>query len=76
MDIGRVLHRDDQMTLGTTEAEIGHGTSRIGEQPLSVRRIGPRPRDHLGPVERAHVGLVVLDDLVDDAGIDEALLNQ
>ena len=71
-----VGHRDQVVALGAAEAELGDGLGTVGQQPLTVGRVGPGVRHHPGAVLRADVALVQLHDRVNGVGGDQALLGQ
>jgi hypothetical protein len=76
VDRGCIRNSDDHVALRTAEPKLRHGTCPVGEQPLHVPAIGPGAGDYFGAVEWPHVVLVVVDHLVDDAGIDDPLFHQ
>jgi hypothetical protein len=69
-----VFDDDHELALRTLKAEVGDRCGAVREQTLLVRRVGPCPGHHLRAVHRAEVVLEVLDDLVEDVGVEDALL--
>jgi hypothetical protein len=76
VDVRRVLERDDIFALISLETELLHRARRIGEEPLLVRRIGPRARDDARPVARTDLRLECVDDPIERGAIDEPLVDQ
>ena len=56
--------------------ELADGPGGVGQQPLLVGRVGPRPGHDGGAVQRPEVLLVGGDDGVDGVGRDEAPLDE
>src|SRR6266850_5339428 len=73
VDAGPVL---DDLQVDAAEAQLLDGLRPVGQEPLLVRRVDPRPRDDLGAVVRADVLLVRAHDAVDGLARDELLLHQ
>ena len=74
--VGEFGTADNHVALWAAEAQFCDGSRPVGQQPLQICRVGPCAGDHLSAVERSDIGLVVVDDFVDDGGIDDALLRQ
>ena len=74
--VRRVLQHHDVLALRPLEAHLGDRPGAVLEQPGLVLGVDPRPGHHLGPVERADVLLVHLDELVHHRRVDDAPLHQ
>lgn len=73
---GSVLDDDDVLALGAAEAEFLDGGGAVRQEPSAVLGVGPGLGDHLGAVERTHVGLVVGDERIDHLGVDQTAFGE
>ena len=72
----RVLDDDHVVALRAAEAEFGDRRGAVGEQTAPVLGVDPRARDDLGAVQRTEVVLEVRDELVEQVGVEHALLRE
>ena len=76
MNFRRVLQHHHVLALEPGKAQLGDCLAAVFDEALFVGGISPGSRHHLGAVARADALLEEVDDLVDRAGVDEALLDE
>ncbi len=71
-----VLHHHEVAPLDAPDPQLADRLGGVLEEAGAVRRVRPGARHHPRALHGAHVGLEVLDQLVDRRGVDQPLLAQ